>query len=1062
MIRLCAAVWRLLRRIVVLTLALGVLGMVAAAALAWRLSQGPMEIGWVARQIEAARNGPDALTRIAIGQATIGWAGFVDGAGQGLDLQIRDMRLTDSRGDDVATAAQIDLTLSMARLLLGQIVPRVVAVTGLETRLTRDAMGDVALDLGGFDLGEDNPGEPAPSLAETLAELARPIRRDGRPARAGLQHLEQLRSLRIEASSLHLQDPALGGTWRLGIDKLDLRRQPDGGVRGAASATLALGSTQASLTVTADLAPGGGTAIQLAVAPISATAMQQAAPTLAAGVGDVAGRATVLDAAVQASATLFLDTAMRPTKAALHMDAGTGRLALAGGAIGFDSLAVDLDATWTHPAWTRPQRLALQRARAVLHAPGGAWPTTVNAAATVDFEPMGLAGTAELTLDHLAFADLPALWPERTSKDVRPWITQNITAGTARDGSLKIAFAAAPDLSGFKLTAIDGSLRAEATTIHWLRPAPPIEQAQGVITIKTPDVMDIAIASARQGAMQLKNGAIRIVGLTVKDQFMAIGAEAAGAVPELLTLLRHPRLDLLSRKPIPMRNPAGSFSGRLSINLPLNHDLEFEDVRIQTNVRLSDLRLGGIVAGRDLERGDIQMDVNSDTLKASGAAIVAGVQSEIQLDMDFRNGPGSQIVQRAQAVGRATARQLAAAGFDPGPLMPSGTALVTAKWAQRRDGAGDLQINANLLAAELTLAGWRKPPGQPGEATAKLVVRGDQLQIIDPVHAQASGMLMDGRVELVGGRPLLLTMDRLALGPTQARGQVRFPATPNEPIRATLQGPVFDLSPELARKPGPARPPEAGAPWIADVRFDRVLLAGERGVAGVAAHIENDGRRVTALTATSSGPERVELTIKPESPGRRLALRSADGGALLRAADLLDTVEGGRLTLDGLYDDRTATSPLTGAAEMKDFSVRNGRLLGKLLQAVTIYGMLDALNGPGLAFSDLVMPFRWDGAALDITDARAFSASLGVTVKGRIDTDRKSLDLQGTLVPAYVLNSLLGRIPLLGNLFRAEQGGGLVAMNYTMRGPAADPTVIVNPLSALTPGFLRGLFKIFE
>ncbi|MBX9634465.1 MAG: hypothetical protein K2X44_05730, partial [Magnetospirillum sp.] len=43
-----------------------------------------------------------------------------------------------------------------------------------------------------------------------------------------------------------------------------------------------------------------------------------------------------------------------------------------------------------------------------------------------------------------------------------------------------------------------------------------------------------------------------------------------------------------------------------------------------------------------------------------------------------------------------------------------------------------------------------------------------------------------------------------------------------------------------------------------------------------------------------------------------------------------------------------------------------------------------------------------------------------------------------------------------------EKGGGLVAFNFTMRGPTQEPDVSVNPLSALTPGFLRNLFNIFD
>jgi hypothetical protein len=35
-------------------------------------------------------------------------------------------------------------------------------------------------------------------------------------------------------------------------------------------------------------------------------------------------------------------------------------------------------------------------------------------------------------------------------------------------------------------------------------------------------------------------------------------------------------------------------------------------------------------------------------------------------------------------------------------------------------------------------------------------------------------------------------------------------------------------------------------------------------------------------------------------------------------------------------------------------------------------------------------------------------------------------------------------------------------MNYGVKGPFDDPSVWVNPLSAVTPGFLRGLFGVFD
>ena len=128
---------------------------------------------------------------------------------------------------------------------------------------------------------------------------------------------------------------------------------------------------------------------------------------------------------------------------------------------------------------------------------------------------------------------------------------------------------------------------------------------------------------------------------------------------------------------------------------------------------------------------------------------------------------------------------------------------------------------------------------------------------------------------------------------------------------------------------------------------------------------------------------------------------------------------------------------------------------------MTLYGLVEAMQGgSGLVFNRLVAPFALTPEALVLTDARAFSASLGLTAKGRILRQRRVAAIEGTIVPAYMFNTLLGRLPLLGKLFSPEAGGGVFAATYRVQGPLDDPQVSVNPLAALTPGFLRGLFGL--
>ena len=85
-----------------------------------------------------------------------------------------------------------------------------------------------------------------------------------------------------------------------------------------------------------------------------------------------------------------------------------------------------------------------------------------------------------------------------------------------------------------------------------------------------------------------------------------------------------------------------------------------------------------------------------------------------------------------------------------------------------------------------------------------------------------------------------------------------------------------------------------------------------------------------------------------------------------------------------------------------------------------------------------------------------------MTAKGQIDLTMQTAALQGTIVPAYFFNSLLSDVPLIGKLFVPEHGGGVFAATYGVHGPLDDPDVAVNPLAALTPGFLRQFFDLFD
>ncbi len=1003
--------FRLLRALAGVALALALLAVALAGALTWRLAQGPLDVTALAQRI-AARYAPTAQTQ----RLTLEWGGF-DGGPRSLHLVADDLRYGPMAAGRVAVA------LSLPRLLEGLVEPSDIVVDGLRLHATRRADGQMEVD----GLPTNPGGGGSANLVEALRHVA------------------------LHDAAVIVTDAASGKTLEVGGATVDLQRQSHGGVTGQADANLTLEGVNVTASLRAERDAGGTTRVQAAVSPVSPAALAHIAPALAP--------LAMLDAAVtlHGQAELGPDLGLRHAAVQAQAGEGTVQVPAKGGGVSpghFASIQLDAEGDLSV--------VRLNALQVVLAPPSGAPPTTV----TLSGSGRRADGRAQIqvaaAVDRLALADLPSLWPLHTGGGARPWLTENVTTGVVHDGHFTLTLTGPPD--DLTLVQAGGSMQGEGVTLYWLRPVPPVEHGSAVLTLEGPDAMNIAFSGARQGRIVERAGSIRITGMSTPHQIGLITTDLAGPVADVVKLLSHPRLNLLSAHPLPLVNPSGSAAVHLTVRIPLEDHVEFNDVAIHANGQLTDLHLGGLVEGHDLDHGTIALDVTNDGLKATGGADLAGMPSTLQADMDFRDGNPAQVTQHIAVAIHADERQLAAAGLDTFRML-GGALAAKLDYAERRNGAASVQLDADVRETTFqTPLNWSKTAGTLGFVQARAELLHGRLVAVDRLRAEAPGLSIEGRSEVVDGRPVALHLDRAVVGRTSATGSIRFAQRPGDPMRVTLAGPRLDLTAVLEARSklqpaaeATAREEAPGVPFAVDLRFGQVFVK-HATIAAVALTAEGTTSRVARATLRSGGAEAVQATLAPAAGGRHLSVAVTDLGVLLRALDVTETLAGGRLALSGDFDDRVAGSPFAGSAELTDFRVQNAPILGKVLQALTLYGLVDALRGPGLVFDRLSLPFRLTGSRLELDDARAFSSSLGVTAKGALDLGRSTLAMDGTVVPAYALNTLPGRLPLLGRLFSPERGGGVFAATYNLHGALSDPRVGFNPLAALTPGALRGLF----
>jgi hypothetical protein len=150
--------------------------------------------------------------------------------------------------------------------------------------------------------------------------------------------------------------------------------------------------------------------------------------------------------------------------------------------------------------------------------------------------------------------------------------------------------------------------------------------------------------------------------------------------------------------------------------------------------------------------------------------------------------------------------------------------------------------------------------------------------------------------------------------------------------------------------------------------------------------------------------------------------------------------------------------PLRGRLDSESFRLINTPFFVRFLSVAALTGLADVLTGEGFYFDGASARFTKTMGKIEVTKFRSAGPSIGLTSSGTIDLDRQTVDLEGVIVPAYAINSLLGNIPLLGDLLQGGPGEGLFSAAYKINGDLPEPKIDVNPWTALAPGFLRDIF----
>lgn len=1041
---------------------------------------------WGVAEIEARLNEGLAQARLPKGTAvSLGAVELAVDTDFVPRFRLKDIRLIGDTGRSLLTLPEAMVAFDPQALLSGQVRPSQVRLSGARLAVRRDAAGRIDLQFDGMQGGA---GPRSVSEVLTAVEVA-----FASPALASLATIE------AEGLTLTLTDERAGRTWQVGDGRLVIQNG-DSEISAELGLTLLDRITPAQSVLTLVSKKGDQTAhLTARVDTIAAADLAVMAPPLAflsfvdapisgaleARLGEDGGFAGLTAELALAAGSLAPGDGARPIgfdRAALSLayDPATARIALSGLSVESPSLRLtarghgDLLASDGAPAapGALPDSILAQIAvEEVTLDPEGLFEEPVRFSQgaldlrlrlrpfRVDIgqvslvegdERLRLSGSAEATeggwkaaldlnLNRIATERLLKVWPVSVVPKTRSWFATNVGQGLLTDvqAALRLQPGGQPQFTlGYEFSD---------TEVRFVRTLPPILNGSGHATLDNKTyiiALDKGHVIAPEGGRIEADGTVfRILDITQRPATARVDLVTSASLTATLSLLDQEPFSFFSKAGQPYNLGDGRADLTATVIMPLKPQIPIEEVSFTVAGHVRNFTSPALVPGRILTAPEIEVAVNTEGLELKGK----GKLDIMPVDLTYRQGFGPEQKGRARVNGTVMLSDAVLRDFGvelpEGSVKGEGPAAIDV--ALFKDLPLQLTLTSTLsgLALRLDALGWSK--AAKTRASLDLEARLGREPVVERLTLDAPGLEAQGRITTreSGG------LDTAEFERVVAGDWLDAPVTLTGRGNGALDVAITGGSLDMRRMPDSQGAAGGGGPL--DVRLDRLRISegisltdfrGEFGSSG-----GFNGRFVAAVNDTAL----IEGIVAPAEAGSAIRITSENAGAVMEAAGIFDKGRGG--TLDMTLFPRGPEGEYTGSATFTRMRVQGAPALAELLSAVSVVGLLEQLNGEGLAFNNGEVNFILTPKAVEITQGSAVGASLGISFAGLYLTGSGALDLQGVISPIYLVNGV-GQI-------LTRRGEGLFGFNYRVTGTAEAPNVSVNPLSVLTPGMFRELFR---
>ncbi len=681
----------------------------------------------------------------------------------------------------------------------------------------------------------------------------------------------------------------------------------------------------------------------------------------------------------------------------------------------------------------------------------------------------------QVKVDKFPFGELSRFWPRYLAEPAWEWCKDGLIGGYAENASFSFDFGYRRQTEDWGLIALKGIGQLVDGDLFYLEGMPVVHNVYGTAHFTERNIL-IDIDKGVSDGVIITGGKVNIYDLDKYDNFISIDLIGNSSVTDALKLIDNPPLEFTSEMGLKPETISGNVDVRLKLDFELRQDLDTKDIKVDVAADLHDIVMSDLVKPHKLAAEAMKLNVNTSGWSLEGKGLFDEIPVNLVMNEKFTDKNYKSRCHLSFALNEAARKKL---GLDLKILQApnlEGTALVNADVVVHENNLIDIDVAADLKNTKMDYAyfGLTKEKGEAADIKAKIKVNKDKVSAIPDMSLVKSGFTVNGNVGMyASGRIKDINLLKINSPRTAAHAKISLTDSDNPSFKVDVSGESYDLRPlfdkvddknddNSADKPTPTQENEDDG--LEKVNNTDINISVSRLWTNDTTPIQNftgsaklrRGIGIDELNMVGNfGIDRsikLNLSYMPRAGKEHyLTVESNNAGGTLKVLRLYENMVGGTLKLEAR---RSADKKFTGHAMVRDFSIQNAPVVAKILSVASFTGMLDLLKGDGLTFTHFSAPFEYHYKILKLKHAKAEGNVVGLTAIGQYNRATDDVRLHGVIAPAYSLNRLLGKIPVVGNLL-ASKDGTIFAADYKAEGKAKDVEVDVNSLSMLSPNSMK-------